>query len=115
MIITILVTFVIVPKIPNWAILAPIFVPLMLRLGVPPQTVLAAYRVGDSPTNVVTPLMPYFPLMVVFARRYQRDAGIGTVIALMIPYTLVLTVAWTLLFVAWYAIGIPVGPGWPIR
>jgi aminobenzoyl-glutamate transport protein len=53
--------------------------------------------------------------MVVFAQRYQRDAGIGTVIALMIPYTLVLTVAWTLLFVAWYAIGIPVGPGWPIR
>jgi aminobenzoyl-glutamate transport protein len=106
---------VIVPKIPKWAILAPIFVPLMLRLGVAPQTVLAAYRVGDSPTNVLTPLMPYFPLMVVFARRYQRDAGIGTVIALMIPYTLVLTVAWALLFVAWYAIGIPVGPGWPIR
>jgi aminobenzoyl-glutamate transport protein len=115
MVITILVTFVIVPKIPKWAILAPIFVPLMLRLGVAPQTVLAAYRVGDSPTNVVTPLMPYFPLMVVFAKRYQRDAGIGTVIALMIPYTLVLTVAWTLLFIAWYVIGIPVGPGWPIR
>jgi aminobenzoyl-glutamate transport protein len=115
MIVTILVTLVIVPKIPKWAILAPIFVPLMLRLGVAPQTVLAAYRVGDSPTNVVTPLMPYFPLMVVFARRYQRDAGIGTVIALMIPYTLVLTIAWALFFVAWYVIGIPVGPGWPIR
>jgi aminobenzoyl-glutamate transport protein len=115
MIVTILVTFVIVPKIPKWAILAPIFVPLMLRLGVEPQTVLAAYRVGDSPTNVVTPLMPYFPLMVVFAARYQRDAGIGTVIALMIPYTLVLTVAWTLFFIAWYALGIPVGPRWPIR
>ena len=87
----------------------------MLRLGVAPQTVLAAYRVGDSPTNVVTPLMPYFPLMVVFARRYQRDAGIGTVIALMLPYTLVLTVAWVLFFIAWYAIGIPLGPGWPVR
>jgi AbgT putative transporter family len=92
MIVTIVVTFVIVPIIPKWAILAPIFVPLMLRLGVEPQTVLAAYRVGDSPTNVLTPLMPYLPLMVVFAERYQRDAGIGTVIALMIPYTLVLTV-----------------------
>ena len=76
---------------------------------------LAAYRVGDSPGNVATPLMPYFPLMVVFARRYQRDTGIGTVIALMIPSTLVLTVAWTLFFIAWYAIGAPVGPGWPIR
>jgi aminobenzoyl-glutamate transport protein len=115
MVITIVVTFVIVPKIPKWAILAPIFVPLMLRLGVAPQTVLAAYRVGDSPTNVVTPLMPYFPLMVVFAHRYQRDAGIGTVIALMVPYTLVLTVAWALFFIAWYALGIPLGPGWPIR
>jgi aminobenzoyl-glutamate transport protein len=115
MLVTIIVTFVIVPKIPKWAILAPILVPLMLRPGVPPQTVHAAYRVGDSPTNVVTPFMPYFPLMVVFAQRYQRDAGIGTVIALMIPYTLVLTVAWILFFIAWYAIGIPVGPGWPVR
>jgi aminobenzoyl-glutamate transport protein len=115
MIVTIIVTLAIVPIIPRWAILAPIFVPLMLRLGVEPQTVLAAYRVGDSPTNVLTPLMPYFPLILVFAQRYQRDAGVGTVIALMIPYTLVLTVAWTLFFIAWYAIGIPVGPGWPIR
>ena len=75
-------------------------------------------RVNDEPEErrrAPTPLMPYFPLLVVFAQRYQRDAGIGTVIALMIPYTLVLTVAWTLFFIAWYAIGIPVGPGWPIR
>lgn len=115
MVVTILVNFLIPAKIAKWAILAPIFVPLMLRLGIEPQTVLAAYRVGDSPTNVLTPLMPYFALMVVFAQRYQRDAGIGTVIALMIPYTLVLTVAWTLFFVAWYLIGIPLGPGWPVR
>lgn len=115
MVVTILVNFLIPAKIAKWAILAPIFVPLMLRLGIQPQTVLAAYRVGDSPTNVLTPLMPYFALMVVFAKRYQRDAGIGTVIALMIPYTVVLTVAWTLFFVAWYLIGIPLGPGWPIH
>jgi aminobenzoyl-glutamate transport protein len=115
MIVTIIVNLLIPAKIAKWAILAPIFIPLMLRLGVEPQTVLAAYRVGDSPTNVLTPLMPYFALIVVFAQRYQRDAGIGTVIALMLPYTLVLTVAWTLFFIAWYALGIPVGPGWPIR
>jgi aminobenzoyl-glutamate transport protein len=115
MVVTIAVNLVIPAKIAKWAILAPIFVPLMLRLGVEPQTVLAAYRVGDSPTNVLTPLMPYFALMVVFAKRYQRDAGIGTVIALMLPYTLVLTVAWTLFFVAWYLLGIPLGPGWPVR
>jgi aminobenzoyl-glutamate transport protein len=115
MVVTIVVNLLIPAKIAKWAILAPIFVPLMLRLGVEPQTVLAAYRVGDSPTNVLTPLMPYFALIVVFAARYQRDAGIGTVLALMIPYTLVLTVAWTLFFIAWYALGIPVGPGWPVR
>jgi aminobenzoyl-glutamate transport protein len=115
LVVTIVVNLLIPAKIAKWAILAPIFVPLMLRLGVEPQTVLAAYRVGDSPTNVLTPLMPYFALIVVFAARYQRDAGIGTVLALMIPYTVVLTVAWTLFFIAWYALGIPVGPGWPVR
>ena len=81
--------------IAKWAILAPIFIPLFLRLDVAPQTVLAAYRVGDSPLNVVTPLMAYFPLIVIFAQRYQRDAGIGTVVALMLPYVFILSVGWT--------------------
>lgn len=114
-VLTLLVDLLIPAKIAKWAILAPIFIPLLLRLGVEPQTVLAAYRLGDSPVNVLTPLMPYFALMVVFTQRYQRDAGIGTVIALMVPYTLVVTVAWLLFFIAWYALGIPVGPGWPVR
>lgn len=113
-IVTTLVNLLIPAKIAKWAILAPIFVPLMLRLGIEPQTVLAAYRIGDSPTNVLTPLMPYFALMVVFAARYQRDAGIGTVIALMIPYTLVLTVVWIVFFFAWFFLGIPLGPGSPV-
>jgi aminobenzoyl-glutamate transport protein len=112
--VTLLVDIIMPAKIAKWAILAPIFIPLMLRLGVEPQTVLAAYRLGDSPVNVLTPLMPYFPLMVVFAARYQKDAGIGTVIALMVPYALVVLAAWVILFVAWYLIGIPLGPGWPI-
>jgi aminobenzoyl-glutamate transport protein len=115
LVVTLVVDFLIPAKIAKWAILAPIFVPLMLRLGVEPQTVLASYRVGDSPVNVLTPLMPYFALMVVFAKRYQRDAGIGTVIALMMPYALIVTVVWVLFFVAWYALGIPLGPGWPVR
>jgi aminobenzoyl-glutamate transport protein len=115
LVVTLLVDLLIPAKIAKWAILAPIFVPLMLRLGVEPQTVLAAYRVGDSPANVLTPLMPYFALMVVFAARYQKDAGIGTVIALMIPYALVVTVVWVLFFLAWFALGIPLGPGWPVR
>jgi aminobenzoyl-glutamate transport protein len=111
---TLLVDLIMPAKIAKWAILAPILIPLMLRLGVPAQTVLAAYRLGDSPINVLTPLMPYFPLMVVFAARYQRDAGIGTVIALMIPYAVVVAVLWTVFFVAWYLVGIPLGPGWPV-
>ncbi len=113
--VTLIVDFIMPAKIAKWAILAPIFVPLMLRLGIEPQTVLAAYRTGDSPVNVLTPLMPYFALMVVFAARYQKDAGIGTVIALMIPYALIVTVASTLFFIAWYLLGIPLGPGWPVR
>ncbi|HVP02670.1 MAG TPA: AbgT family transporter [Solirubrobacteraceae bacterium] len=113
-VVTAFVNFLIPAKIAKWAILAPIFVPLMLRLGVHPQTVLAAYRVGDSPTNVLTPLMPYFPLIVVFAARYQKGAGVGTVIALMLPYAAILTVVWILFFVAWYLLGIPLGPGSPV-
>ncbi len=113
-ILTAFVNFLIPAKIAKWAIVAPIFVPLMLRLGVEPQTVLAAYRTGDSPTNVLTPLMPYFPLMVVFAARYQKDSGIGTVIALMLPYAIILSVVWTIFFMLWFLLGIPLGPGWPV-
>jgi aminobenzoyl-glutamate transport protein len=82
---------------------------------VAPQTVLAAYRVGDSPVNVITPLMVYVPFIVVVAQRYKRSAGIGTILSLMIPYTVILLVAWTLFFVAWYLIGIPFGPGYPVH
>jgi aminobenzoyl-glutamate transport protein len=82
---------------------------------VTPQTVLAAYRVGDSPANVVTPLMAYFPPIVVFTQRYKRGAGIGTVVSLMLPYLVILSVLWTLFFVIWYLIGIPLGPGSPVH
>jgi aminobenzoyl-glutamate transport protein len=107
--------FIIPQAIGKWALLAPVFIPLFIRLGIAPQTVLAAFRVGDSPTNVVSPLMPYFALVVVFAQRYDKHSGIGTLISIMLPYTIVLAVAWTLFFVAWYLIGIPLGPGWPVR
>jgi len=97
--------------IPKWAIFAPVFVPLFMQLGIAPEAVLAAYRVGDSPSNVINPLMPYFALIVTFVQRYQKDAGVGTVIALMLPYAVVLTVTWTLLLIAWLLLGIPFGPG----
>jgi aminobenzoyl-glutamate transport protein len=113
--VTILVNFIMPAAIAKWAILAPIFIPLFLRLDVAPQTVLAAYRVGDSPTNVITPLMAYFPLIVIFAQRYKRDAGIGTVVSMMLPFVLALTISWTLFFVAWYLLAIPLGPGSPVH
>jgi aminobenzoyl-glutamate transport protein len=100
--------------LPKWAILAPIFIPLFMRLGVAPQTVLAAYRVGDSPLNVITPLMVYLPFVVLIAQKYVKSAGLGTIIALMIPYTIVVLVAWLILFIVWFVLGIPLGPGYPV-
>jgi aminobenzoyl-glutamate transport protein len=113
--VTMVVDILMPAAIAKWAILAPIFIPLLIRLNVTPQTVLAAYRVGDSPLNVITPLMAYFPLIVVFVQRYQKGAGIGTVVSLMLPYVIILSVAWTLFFVAWYLVGIPLGPGSPVH
>jgi aminobenzoyl-glutamate transport protein len=94
----------------KWAILAPVFVPLFMRLGGDPNLVLAAYRVGDSPMNVITPLNVYLAVMVGFAQKYQKDAGIGTIVALMLPYTVVLLVLWTLMLILWYSFGLPLGP-----
>jgi aminobenzoyl-glutamate transport protein len=101
--------------VPKWAIFAPIFVPLFIQLGLSPNLAVAAYRVGDSPINVVTPLMPYFALIVIFAERYRKKAGVGSIISLMLPYAVVLLVAWTVLLVVWYLLGIPLGPGAPLH
>jgi aminobenzoyl-glutamate transport protein len=109
MVITWVVGIIIPQAIAKWALLAPIFVPLFLRLGVEPEAILAMYRTSDSPLNIVTPIMAYFPLIVVFAARYDKRSGIGTVIALMLPYFLGLIVVWTAFFLAWYALGIPWG------
>jgi aminobenzoyl-glutamate transport protein len=82
-----------------------------MKLGIGPEVVLAAYRVSDSPPNVINPLLPHFALVVGFARRYEQKAGVGTIVALMLPYTLVTVVAWSLIFFAWYLLGLPFGPG----
>lgn len=100
--------------VPKWAIFAPVFVPLFVQLGISPNLAMAAYRVGDSPINVATPLMPYFALIVIFAERYRRKVGVGSVISLMLPYTVVLLIAWSALLVVWYLLGIPLGPGAPV-
>jgi len=97
------------PAIAKWAIFAPVFVPVFVQLAVDPAAVLAAYRVGDSPTNSITPLNAYFALVVGFAQKYDKDAGVGTVIALMLPYVIWIGVLWTLFFAAWYLLGLPWG------
>ena len=109
-----LLDLIIPGSMPKWAIFAPVFVPLFVQLGVAPQTVLAAYRIGDSPMNVITPLMVYFPFIVLVTQRYQKDAGIGTIISLMLPYTVIVLVLWIILFVLWFMLGIPLGPGYPV-
>jgi aminobenzoyl-glutamate transport protein len=111
----VLLDFIIPGAVPKWAIFAPVFIPIFLRLGVGPQTVLAAYRIGDSPVNVLTPLMVYFPFIVTVAQRYRKDSGIGTIISLLLPYALIMLAAWILLFVLWFLLGIPLGPGYPVR
>jgi len=105
-----LIDILITGAVAKWAIFAPVFIPLFMRLGGDPDLVLAAYRVGDSPANVITPLNVYLGVMVGFAAKYQKDAGIGTIVSLMLPYTVVLMVLWTLLLVVWYVLGLPLGP-----
>jgi aminobenzoyl-glutamate transport protein len=95
--------------IPKWALFAPVFVPLLMRLNVPPDAVLAAYRVGDSPMNAITPLNAYFAMIVTFCQRYEKDAGVGTVIALMLPYVGIIAVVWLVLFAIWQILGLPWG------
>ena len=95
--------------IPKWAIFAPVFVPLLMRLHVVPEAVLAAYRVADSPMNAITPLNAYFALIVSFATKYQKNAGVGTVVALMLPYVVVVSVIWVLMLAAWQILGLPWG------
>jgi aminobenzoyl-glutamate transport protein len=104
-----LLDLVITGAIAKWAIFAPVFVPILVRLGVAPESVLAAYRVADSPFNSITPLNAYFALVVGFAIKYDKNAGVGTIVALMLPYVVWTFIAWTALFFLWYFLGLPWG------
>ncbi len=108
-VVVMILDLIITGAVPKWAIFAPIFVPLLMKLNVAPEAVLAAYRVGDSPMNSITPLNAYFAMIVTFAQRYQKDAGVGTVIALMLPYVIITAVIWTLLLAIWHLLGLPWG------
>ncbi len=113
MLVIVVLDFIMPGSLPKWAIFAPIFVPLFMRLGVAPQTLLAAYRVADSPVNALTPLMVYLPFIVTVGQRYVKKTGIGTVVALMLPYSITIFVVWVALFLLWFVLGIPLGPGYP--
>ena len=98
----------------KWALLAPILVPMLMLLGISPEGATAAYRVGDSATNIITPLMVYFPLILVFAQRWQKNFGLGSLTAMMIPYSVWLLISGTVLIVLWFYLGIPLGPDAPV-
>ncbi|ANM31448.1 aminobenzoyl-glutamate transporter [Acidobacteria bacterium Mor1] len=93
----------------KWGLIAPVVVPMLMQLGISPDLTQAAYRVGDSTTNIITPLMPYFPLVVVFCQRYVKSTGIGTVVSMMLPYSVVLIISWSILLVLFWMTGIPLG------
>ncbi|MCH9650187.1 MAG: AbgT family transporter [Deltaproteobacteria bacterium] len=95
----------------KWALLAPIFVPMLMQVGISPELTQAAYRVGDSSSNIVTPLMPYFPLVVVYCQRYVKKTGIGTLTSIMLPYCITFLVCWTLFLILYWTLGIPLGLG----
>jgi aminobenzoyl-glutamate transport protein len=93
----------------KWALLAPIMVPMLMQLGISPDLTQASYRVGDSVSNIVTPLMPYFPLVVVYCQKYVKSTGIGTLVSMMIPYSIAFMVLWTIFLLIYWALGIPLG------
>jgi len=95
----------------KWGLLAPIFIPMLMTLGISPDLTQAAYRVGDSSTNIITPLMPYFPLVVVYCQRYVTTTGIGTLTAMMLPYSVTFIICWTAFLVVYYLLGFPLGIG----
>ena len=95
----------------KWAIMAPVFVPMLMVLGYSPEFTQLAYRVGDSVTNIISPLMSYFAVIVAFAEKYEEDIGLGTLISVMLPFSLAFLIGWTTLLVIWYYAGLPIGPG----
>lgn len=99
----------------QWALMAPVVVPMLMYVNVSPEVSQQLFRIGDSPTNIITPMSPYFALALTFLQKYYKPAGVGTLMSLAIPYSLCMMVGWFLFFVVWYLAGIPLGPGVPVR
>src|SRR5699024_10336586 len=99
----------------NWAMMAPIFVPIMMQLGYSPELTQMAYRIADSATNIITPLMSYFAVIIAFAQKYDKEMGIGTLISVMLPYSIYFLIFWTLMLVVWMLLVFPLGLHGPIE
>jgi aminobenzoyl-glutamate transport protein len=99
----------------QWTLMAPVVVPGLLLLGIDPEVSQMLFRIGDSASNIVTPLNVYFALMLTYLQRYRRDAGVGTLLAMTLPVSVAILVGWTAFFLLWYAVGLPLGPGVPVR
>ncbi|MDG1826408.1 MAG: AbgT family transporter [Henriciella sp.] len=99
----------------KWALMAPVLVPMLILLGISPDGATAAYRVGDGATNIITPLMVYFPLILIFAQRWKKDFGLGSLTAMMIPYSIWLLISGVALMMLWIFLGLPLGPGAPAQ
>ena len=95
----------------KWAILAPVFVPIFMLLGFSPELAQAVYHVGDNTTNIISPLLPYFALIIVFYQKYDKSAGIGTIVACMLPFSIAFFICWMTFLIGWILIGLPLGPG----
>ena len=98
----------------KWAILAPIFVPVMMTVNLSPAATQMLYRIGDSSTNIITPLMTFFALVITVGQKYRRDFGVGSLVSLMLPFSIALLACWTLLFLGWALLDLPLGPNTPI-
>ncbi|MCG5102469.1 AbgT family transporter [Oceanobacillus alkalisoli] len=98
----------------KWAMMAPVFVPIMMQLGYSPELTQMAYRIADSSTNIISPLMTYFAIIIAFAQKYDKKMGIGTLISTMVPYSMFFLIGWTVMLIIWMLLGIPLGPGGPL-
>ncbi|WP_288831384.1 AbgT family transporter [uncultured Corynebacterium sp.] len=99
----------------QWALMAPVVIPMMMYVGVSPEVTQMLFRIGDSPTNIITPMSPYFALALTFLQRYYKKAGVGTLMSLALPYSLAMVTGWFIFFLIWYYAGIPLGPGAPMH
>jgi aminobenzoyl-glutamate transport protein len=98
----------------KWTVMAPVFIPMFMLIGYSPEFTQVVYRIGDSVTNIISPMMSYFALIVAFVQKYDKKAGLGTVVAVMLPYSVVFFIIWSLMLIAWIGLGFPIGPEAPI-